>query len=469
MARLVIVSNRVSLPTDRAVQAGGLAVAMREALRHYGGLWFGCSDRISPAPGAPPQTLAAGKVTYVTVPLTRPEHDSYYVGFANGTLWPLFHFRLGLVEYRRSAYQGYLAVNARLARELKALLRQDDIVWVQDFHLIPLGRELRKLGVGNRIGFFLHTPFPPPDVLSVLPCKDDIIEALCHYDLAGFQTEESARAFRDCVSGIAQDMERSNGTITAFGRRVAVGAFPVGIDTSAFAAFARKAINSPEAIRLKESLADRSLFIGVDRLDYSKGIPNRFEAIESLLSQHPSLRQRFSYLQITPHSRSEVRQYRALRQELESAAGRVNGKFAEFDWAPIRYINKSFTRQILAGFFRLAQIGLVTPMRDGMNLVAKEYVAAQDPERPGVLVLSRFAGASSEFETALLVNPIDVDDIAAALHRGLAMSLEERRERWQAMMDVVSRNTVVTWREGFLAALRKTELRVVPAGQKKVS
>jgi trehalose 6-phosphate synthase len=454
LARLVIASNRVSLPTDRAAQAGGLAVAMRETLRQYGGLWFGCSDRIADSPEAPPETLAAGKVTYVTVPLTRAEHDAYYVGFANGTLWPLFHFRLGLVEYRRSDYQGYLDVNARLARELKPLLQPDDIVWVHDYHLIPLGRELRKLGAGNRIGFFLHTPFPPPDVLVVLPCKDDIVEALCHYDLVGFQTEEGARAFRDYVAGIAQDSEHGDGAITAFGRRVAVGAFPVGIDTAGFVAFARKAIDSPDARRLKDSMADRSLIIGVDRLDYSKGIPNRFDAIESLLTQHPEQRRRFSYLQITPHSRSEVGQYRALRRELESSAGRVNGKFAEFDWAPVRYVNKSFSRQTLAGFFRLAQIGLVTPMRDGMNLVAKEYVAAQDPERPGVLVLSRFAGAASELETALLVNPIDVDDIAAALHRGLAMSLEERRERWQAMMDVVSRNTVITWREEFLAALR---------------
>jgi trehalose 6-phosphate synthase len=455
LARLVIVSNRVSLPTDRAVQAGGLAVALREALRHYGGVWFGCSDGIAPAPDAAPETMTAGKVTYVTVPLTRSEHDAYYVGFANGTLWPLFHFRLSLTEYRRSAYEGYLGVNARLARELKRILRSDDIVWVQDFHLIPLGRELRRLGIGNRIGFFLHTPFPPPDVLAVLPCKDDIVEALCHYDLVGFQTEESARAFRGCVASIAPDMERSNGTITAFGRHISVGAFPVGIDTAGFAAFARKAIASPDAIRLKDSLADRNLIIGVDRLDYSKGIPNRFEAIESLLRLHPEQRSRFSYLQITPHSRSEVRQYRALRRELESAAGRVNSKFAEFDWAPIRYINKSFTRQTLAGFFRLAQVGLVTPLRDGMNLVAKEYVAAQDPEHPGVLVLSRFAGAASELETALLVNPIDVDDIAEALQRGLAMSLEERRERWQAMMDVISRHTVVTWRESFLAALRR--------------
>ena len=226
---------------------------------------------------------------------------------------------------------------------------------------------------------------------------------------------------------------------------------------------AQKAVDSPDARRLKESMADRSLIIGVDRLDYSKGLPLRFEAIDRLLTEWPDHRRRISYLQITPHSRSEVRQYRVLRRETEGAAGHVNGKFAEFDWSPIRYVNKAFSRQTLAGFYRLAQIGLVTPLRDGMNLVAKEYIAAQDPQHPGVLVLSRFAGAARELETALLVNPIDVDEIAAAVHRGLDMAVDERRMRWQAMMETITRNSVVTWRTSFLDALHRTAVPAVSA------
>jgi len=454
LARLVIVSNRVSPSINRRSAAGGLAVALRDALRPSGGLWFGCSDRLVEAADARPETQSDGKVTYVTVKLTRAEHERYYLGFANASLWPLFHFRLGLVEYRREDYEGYRAVNERLARILQPMLRPDDEIWVHDFHLIPMALKLRKLGVRNRIGFFLHTPFPPPEALTVLPHHEDLIEALCQYELVGFQTEESASAFGGAVTGVVGGKELGGGVFEAFGRIVAARAFPIGIDAAGFAAAAEKAITSPETWRLKESLADRDLILGIDRLDYSKGIANRFEAIEGLLTRWPEHRRRISYLQIAPHSRGELRQYRALRREIEGAAGRVNGKYAEFDWAPIRYVNRAFSRGVLAGFCRLARIGLVTPMRDGMNLVAKEYVAAQDPRQPGVLVLSRFAGAAHELGTALLVNPIDVDEIAAAIHRGLEMPVDERRERWKAMMETVSRNTVVTWRDGFLAALR---------------
>jgi trehalose 6-phosphate synthase len=459
LARLVILSNRVSLPSERGARAGGLAVAMREALRRYGGVWFGWSGEIADGEAGPPRISTVGKVTYVTTDLSREEHDRYYAGYANATLWPLVHFRLGLMEYKRRAFRGYLDVNARFARLLRPLLQPDDIIWAHDYHLIPVGAELRKLGVENRIGFFLHTPFPPAEVVKALPHHEVLIEALCAYDLAGFQTEEAVRAFLGCVAEIAKGRLLGGGAFSAFGMRSRAAAFPIGIDTESFAELARNAAASPEALRLVESIGERSLIIGVDRLDYSKGIPNRFEAIDNLLTEWPETRSAFTYLQIAPISRGEVAQYRALRRELEATAGRINSKFAEFDWSPIRYVNRSFSRPTLAGFYRLSHIGLVTPLRDGMNLVAKEFVAAQDPEEPGVLVLSRFAGAAHELDAALLVNPIDVDEVAAALHRGLTMPLEERRERWQAMMAPVRRNTVTTWREAFLAALQQSKGR----------
>ena len=455
MARLVILSNRVSLPTERGARAGGLAVAMREALRRYGGVWVGWSGEISDRADQAPKVTTAGKVTYVTTDLSREEHERYYIGYSNGTLWPLLHYRLGLIDYKRRAFRGYLDVNARFARVLAPLLQPDDLIWVHDYHLIPAGAELRKLGVRNRIGFFLHTPFPPPEVIKALPRHNLIIEALCAYDLVGFQTEEAVRAFLACVTEILGG-EVFDGAFSAHGLHSRAAAFPIGIDTEAFAELALSTIDSPEARRLVGSLSGRRLIIGVDRLDYSKGIPNRFEAIDCLLTDWPEARATFNYLQITPHSRAEVAQYRALRRELEGTAGRINNKFAEFDWSPIRYINKSFSRQTLAGFYRLSQVGLVTPLRDGMNLVAKEFVAAQDPDDPGALVLSRFAGAAHELDAALLVNPIDVDEIAAALHRGLTMSLDERQERWQAMMAPIRRNTITTWRESFLAALQES-------------
>ena len=457
MPRLVIVSNRVRLPTDRSAQAGGLAVALREALRRAGGLWFGWSGEVSDAPAAEPHVVTSGRVGYVTVDLGREDHQRFYLGYANSTLWPLLHFRLGLLAYKRPEFEGYLRVNARFAAALAPRLEPDDLVWVHDYHFIPFAAELRKLGIANRIGFFLHTPFPSADVLVALPHHEVLLRALCAYDLLGFQTDMATRAFLDCVAVLGGGRVAEGGSFESHGLRGRAATFPIGIDAKGFADLARRAFDSKETQRLRDSLGQRKLIIGVDRLDYSKGIPNRFEAIDGLLSAWPDQRRRFNYLQITPHSRGEVRQYRDLRRQLESTAGRINGQFAEFDWSPIRYINRSFTRTTLAGFYRLARVALVTPLRDGMNLVAKEFVAAQDEADPGVLILSHLAGAAQELGAALIVNPFDIDEIAAALNRALAMPLEERRERWTEMSAAVWRNTITTWHQGFVAALRAAE------------
>jgi trehalose 6-phosphate synthase len=464
LARLVIVSNRVSLPTDRSAQAGGLAVALREAMRGRGGLWFGWSGQVTDAPTREPHVLESGRVTYVTADLERADHQHFYLGYANSTLWPLFHFRLGLVAYKRQDFEGYLRVNAQFAAMLAPRLLPDDLVWVHDYHFIPFAAELRKHGVTNRIGFFLHTPFPSADVMVALPHHDTLLRALCNYDVVGFQTDSMTHAFLDCVLELAGGRVRGDGDFEAYGMRGHAGAFPIGIDATGFARTAERAADSPEALRLKGSLAGRKLIIGVDRLDYSKGIPNRFEAIDSLLSAWPDYRRTFNYLQITPHSRGEVSQYRDLRRQLEATAGRINGQFAEFDWSPIRYINRSFSRATLAGFYRLARIGLVTPFRDGMNLVAKEFVAAQDSNDPGVLILSHLAGAARELDASLLVNPFDVDAIAAALNRALGMSLDERRERWRQMSAAVWRNTIATWHHAFVAALEAAPQIAIASG-----
>ena len=455
MARLVVVANRVALPRERAGAAGGLAVALREALRRNGGLWFGWSGELSDQPSPTPQIVTAGKITYATLDLNAEDHRAYYLGYANSVLWPLFHYRLGLFEFKRDLFAGYLRVNAAFAAALAPLLRPDDVIWVHDYHLIPLAAELRKQGVQNRIGFFLHIPFPTTEVLTALPGHEQLVEALCAYDLIGFQTATDLRAFADYVVSEARGDMAADGTFMAFGRRGRAGAFPISIDTDEFARVAARAAGAPEMRRLGESLVGRALIIGVDRLDYSKGLPHRFEAFGQLMERWPEHRSRVTLMQVAPPTRGQVAQYRALRRELEGLAGHVNGKYAEFDWVPIRYLNRSFTRTTLAGFFRLARIGLVTPLRDGMNLVAKEYVAAQDPDDPGVLVLSRFAGAARELEAALIVNPFDIERMAEAMHHGLTMSLDERKARWSQMMEVLRRNTVVKWRESFLRALRE--------------
>lgn len=454
-SRLVIVSNRVPSPRERASQAGGLAVAVRDALRRDGGLWFGWTGEVAEVSTDALKIMAAGRVTYATLDLDKTDHQQYYVGYANSTLWPVLHYRVGLLEYRREDMEGYLRVNERMARALVPLLGPDDVIWVHDYHLIPFGQILRRMGIGNPIGFFLHTPFPVAQVLEALPRHEMLLEGLANYDLVGFQTDLDLTAFLGCIADIAKGRLRSDASFTAYGRNGAAAVFPASIDGDGFARMAQVSASSPESQRLKESLGGRRLMIGVDRLDYSKGLVNRFAAYDRLLDTRPEHRSKVTFLQVAARSRSDVAQYRALRRELEQAAGRTNGRYAEFDWVPIRYLTRALPRSTLSGFYRLSQVGLVTPLRDGMNLVAKEYVAAQPPEDPGVLVLSRFAGAAREFDAAMLVNPHDLDQMAEMMHRALGMPLEERRSRWAAMMEQLKRHSARSWSRGFLKELHR--------------
>ena len=458
MARLVIVSNRVPIPKARSTQAGGLTVALRD-LMTPGSVWFGWSGRLAPQPSPQPAMVEARGVTYATVDLTSEAYRAFYVGFANGTLWPLLHFRLGLMHFRREDYQGYLSVNKGFAESLAQLVQADDTVWVHDYHLIPFGRMLREQGFTGPLGFFLHVPFVPPSMLEAVPVARDLVADLCAYDLVGFQTEEHARDFRDCAqrllgATIEDEWLRLNG------RRTRVIANPIGIDAAAFAQDAVRAVGDKLVQRVAGSLAGRALAVGVDRMDYSKGLPNRFEAYARMLERHPEHRRRIHFLQICPRSREEVDEYRRLRAELDRLTGRINGRFSEFDWTPLRYSTRAAPRGTLAGLYRIARIGVVTPLRDGMNLVAKEFVAAQDEADPGVLVLSQFAGAAQELTEALIVNPFDPDDIADAMHAALTMPLPERKERHAALLAKVFRTTAQVYCHRFIDALTARSLRV---------
>jgi len=446
------------LPSAHGERAGGLAVAMRDAFRTRGGLWFGWSGATAPTVSTTPARHRSGKLEYATIDLAEADHEQYYNGFSNGTLWPLLHYRLGLLEFRRENFEGYLRVNDQFAQALQPLLRPDDLIWVHDYHLIPLAECLRRRGVANRVGLFLHTPFPAPAVFAALPRQEILINALCAYDLVSLQTEGDRQNLLETIQQHRQIQATAGGEIDLGGRRLALRAIPVGIDARALATMAESASRGPEMQRLIDSLAGRRLIIGVDRLDYSKGLPQRFEAYERLLTDFAEHRSQVTFMQVAPVSRGEVRQYRELRRNLERLDGRINGKFAEFDWVPVRYLNRAFARNILAAFYRHARVGFVTPLRDGMNLVAKEYVAAQDPADPGVLVLSRFAGAAQELADALIVNPYDADAMAEALHRALAMPLAERQQRWQTMMRAVETNTAAAWQEQFLRLLKRTEI-----------
>jgi trehalose 6-phosphate synthase len=431
-------------------------VALADALRP-GTLWFGWSGRRSSA-SAEVRLQRSEGTTYATIDLTEAEYRGYYVSFANGVLWPLLHFRLGLVEYRREDYEAYRAVNRKFADALVGLLRPDDLVWVHDYHLLPLAEELRRLGVRNRIGFFLHTPFVPSALLHALPRAAEMLHGMCAYDVVGFHTHVYQRAFLDCVREILPVTRIHDGGFMHGGRHVRAIVDPIGIDADAFADTATRAEQSVETLRLRESLGGRALAFGVDRLDYSKGLVNRFEAFGRLLAKHPEHRRQVSFLQIAARSREESGSYQRLRRELDRVAGDTNGRYSEFDWVPLRYMTTPVRRQVLAGFFRIARLGIVTPLRDGMNLVAKEYVAAQDPADPGVLILSRFAGAAEDLADALIVNPFDAEEIADAMHRGLTMPLTERLHRYGALRERVWDTTASKYCATFLAHLEHDEV-----------
>ena len=441
MGRLVIVSNRVPSPRERTQPAGGLTVGLADAIKGQPSLWFGWSgsSQGKEVETPVPELTEQGGVTYATIDLTAKQHEGFYQGFSNGILWPVCHYRLGLMQYSRHELESYLAVNAMFARSLAPLLEPDDVVWVQDYHLFPLGAALRREGVQTRIGFFLHIPFPPEQLFRALPGADLLLADLDAYDVVGVQTE--------------QDATNMNQSLAELDVGVRAQAFPIGIDPVAFAKQALKGEASKDMARLTQALAGRSLILGVDRLDYSKGIPERFRGFERLLQRFPAHRGKVSFLQVAPVSRGEVAEYKSLRRELDELSGRINGNWAEIDWIPLRYITRALPRKVLAGVHRRAAVGLVTPLRDGMNLVAKEYVAAQDPADPGVLVLSRFAGAAPELGDAVMVNPYDPDEIAEALDRALTMGLKERTTRWQAMNEAVHRVTAASWARDFLGVL----------------
>jgi len=437
MTRLVIISNRVPVPRGRNQSAGGLAVALHDAVARRDCLWFGWSGNVVTA-GTPvePRMAQTGRTTFATIDLAEADYRGYYNGFANGMLWPLLHSRVGLSEFRRDDLKAYNAVNAAFAQSLAPLLRPDDVIWVHDYHLFPLGQALRDLGVAGPIGFFLHVPFPAPALFRCLPQADTLLRSLAAYDVVGMQ--------------VAEDAENLNVLLHGLGLPVRASAYPVGIDPDALLKAAARAERGPEVVRLAESLAGRALILGVDRMDYSKGLPHRFRGFAQLLKRFPDHRNRVRYLQIAPVSRGDVAQYRALRRELDDLVGRIDGEYADFDQTPLRYLTRPVGRATLAGFYRLARVGLVTPLRDGMNLVAKEYVAAQKPDDPGALVLSRFAGAAAELDGAIVINPYDPDEIAEALNLALTMPLEERRTRWETMREAVWRNTAAAWAKRFL-------------------
>ncbi len=457
MSRLIVVSNRVNPPEKRGdAPAGGLAVAIAAALREYSGFWFGWSGQTAPTFTGEVKRDVVDEVPVMTIDLEEADYQEYYNGYANGTLWPLFHYRIDLTAYDRSFGEGYDRVNRRFAESLAPLIEPDDLIWVHDYHLFPLARELRRLGVANPIGFFLHIPWPAPQLLTTLPRHRALVEAIFHYDLVGFQTDEWLWAFESYVLGEAAGTWSRDGRLSAFGKTLRAKVFPIGLDVETFAELASSDTAIQTYDRMAAHAAFRSMVVGVERLDYSKGLEERLLGFERFLEDNPNQRGKVLYLQVAPTSRGEVEAYQDIRGKLDALTGRINSVYGDMDFSPVRFVNRNYRRDELAGVYRAAKVGLVTPLRDGMNLVAKEYVAAQNPDDPGVLVLSRFAGAARQMTDAVIVNPFSHEEMAEALKRALTMPKAERIDRWQRLMDGVRKTDVRTWRDAFVSALRAT-------------
>lgn len=450
MSRLIVVSNRIP---GKSPAAGGLAVALKKTLSTRDGFWFGWSGSFSENPGKDIRFETMDGMRIGSVDLTKSDHQDYYAGFSNSILWPSFHLRLDLTDIQSHWYEGYRRVNAQFADAIAAHIRPGDIVWVHDYHLIPLATELRRRNIRNKIGFYLHIPFPTPDALNAVPHHEELLNDLLAYDLVGMQAQRDVAAFNEFLAHEEMYRQAGGTPIELDVGDTVIEAFPIGSDPDAFARLA----TSPNARKMykkvERAMNGRAMILGVDRLDYSKGLPQRVQAYEKLLENNANLRRAVHMIQIAPPSRDTIKEYQVISDELDTSVGRLTGRFAEPDWLPITYVKRAYAQASLAGLYRLARIGLVTPLRDGMNLVAHEYVGSQDPENPGVLVLSRFAGAAEIFHDALIINPFDTDETAEAMRKGLAMPLDERKERWRNLMDAARAHNVDNWADSFLNAL----------------
>ncbi len=476
--RLIVVSNRLPFVFQRESRgawrvdagSGGLVSALLPVLRHRGGTWIGWPGTSDACAGLDPiltRTSAQAGFALHAVHLTAEEVQDFYHGFSNEVIWPLFHDLQPLCNFDPKYWRGYCGVNRKFAQVIMRNSNQEDFVWVHDYHLMNIAQDLRRLGCGSRTGFFLHIPFPPPDLFLKLPWCRNLIEALLEYELVGFQTLRDRRNFVECVKAVLENSQIAGRgqivTAVAGAKRVRIGVFPIGID---FNDFLRQTATPQVAAKAKELhtlLPDRRLVLGVDRLDYTKGIPHRLNAFENLLTRYPDLKEKISLIQVVVPSRVGIPDYNDLKTSIEQTVGRINGAFVRpGGWVPVWYVYGSLTRTELLAYYRAADIALVTPLKDGMNLVAKEYCACS-MEEDCVLILSEFAGAAAQLHSgALLVNPYDIEGVADAIVHAYEMDAAERSGRMRRLRRSIRKYDVFWWVDSFLSAAFTKDLSDFP-------
>ncbi len=458
--RLVVVSNRlphVEAPADeeeaRVAPVGGLAIALRAPLERREALWVGWSGSTSDGlPTSVPNRSNVRGIDLASFDLSQSEVRLFYNGFSNRTLWPLLHSFPAKMAVRHDYYRGYMRTNRRFAEVVMSLLREDDVVWVHDHHLMPLGRELRRLGWTGELAWFLHTPVPPAEIFGLLPWASELLESILEYDLVGVHTRRYARNLFDSLAAEVPGVVIGD-TFRYKDKSLTIRAHPIGTDFEGIRGMAERVDRGSAEFTIGGAPEDHKFVLSVDRLDYTKGIAQRLRIFEYLLERYPTLRGKVSVIQVSAPSRTRVPEYVEERRQVDQLVGQVNGRFAEADWTPIRYLYRSYPQTELVAFYRRADVCVVTPLRDGMNLVVKEYIAAQESEDPGAVVLSKFCGAADSMKDALLVNPYDIESTAAAIYRALNLSRRERLRRWRSLIADVQTQTAEAWSEAFLRDL----------------
>jgi alpha,alpha-trehalose-phosphate synthase [UDP-forming] len=471
VGRLVVVSNRlpITFKEDGAHRwqiqpsPGGLVTALAPVLSHRRGLWIGWAGAPKHADISKQMAIASKGIGYTlrAVTLTEEEVDQYYHGFSNEILWPLFHDLQSLCNFDPAYWQSYQAVNRKFANVVAGNVTKNDCVWVQDYHLFLAAKELRGMGKKSRLWFFLHTPFPSPDIFMKLPWRSQILEGLLEYDLIGFQTWRDRNNFIHCVEalvpGLNVDTRMRVATIAMSGRNTKVGAFPISVD---FREIARQAADEKverKASQFRQATGGHHVILGVDRLDYSKGIPERLHAFRNALERYPDLCGNASLIQLVSPSRAYIPEYQRLKSEIERLVGEINGRFSQPGWIPVHYMSRNLNHGELLAYYRAADVALITPLKDGMNLIAKEYCAANIDER-GVLILSEFAGAASQLRGhSLLVNPYDVEGVADAIQSACSMKTDERRRRMKGLRQAIAKRDIFRWANAFLTAANVDE------------
>jgi trehalose 6-phosphate synthase len=466
LQRIIIVSNRLPIVLEKTRDgwevhpgSGGLVQAVAPILKKRGGVWIGWPGVTGDDEGwrdVASQAVAKTGYDLHPVPLSDAEVDKFYLGFSNSVLWPLFHDLVDSCDFDPSYWRTYREVNRKFARAVVEAAEPGDFVWVQDYQLVHVGQFVHEMEPDLRVGFFLHIPFPPLDVFLKLPWRASILRGMVGYDVVGFQTYRDRRNFLTCLRhllpGVKTEGRGSLVTAHVRGRKISVASFPVGTDYKSFSKAAASVEVTERMEELRSQLGGAKLILGVDRQDYTKGIPQRLQALRTALERFPDLREKVVFFQISVPSREGVAEYRDLKVEIERMVGEINGKFATVGWVPVHYYYRSVPQRTLIALYRLADVAFITPLKDGMNLVAKEYVASQT-DKTGVLVLSEFAGAAAQLDNgALLVNPYDVEGMAETLYEAIHMPMDERKERMEKMQTRVRRQNVYWWADRYLSA-----------------